>query len=125
MNQSRRNFSSSLLGQRLIEAGYLTDKQLREAMAAQAETGLLLGEVCMLKGWLSYAQLKECLPNLRSKTGEKLLALGYITMEQLWLALFEQRQTGVKLGTILVERGWIDQAILENVIGSNARARSN
>ena len=125
MNESRRVFSSSLIGQRLIEAGYLSEPQLREALQAQAETGLLLGEVCMLKGWLSYPHLKECLPSLRSKLGEKLLALGYITIEQLWLALFEQRQSGVKLGAILVDRGWIDQSVLDSVIGVSARARSD
>jgi len=124
MNPPRRNFSSSLIGQRLIEAGYLTEQQLREALAAQSETGLLLGEVCMLKGWLTYEQLKECLPSLRNKAGEKLLALGYITMEQLWLALFEQRQSGVKLGAILVDRGWIDQSILDSVLKSGPRASS-
>jgi hypothetical protein len=112
---NERSFSSSLIGQRLIEAGYLTEAQLREALAAQADTGLLLGEICMLKGWLDYGQLKECLPKLRSKLGERLLALGYITMEQLWLAIFEQRQSGDRLGAILVERGWIDKAALDTV----------
>lgn len=124
MKESSQPFSSSLIGQRLIEAGYLTEPQLREALAAQSETGLLLGEVCMLKGWLTYEQLKECLPSLRTKAGEKLLALGYITMEQLWLALFEQRQTGVKLGAILVERGWIDKAALDSVLAEPLRRRS-
>ncbi len=121
MPESSRTFSSSLIGQRLIEAGYLTDKQLKEALEAQAETGLLLGEVCMLKGWLSYAQVKECLPTLRSKLGEKLLALGYISIEQLWLALLEQRQTGLRLGAILTDRGWIDRTVLESVIPAAAK----
>jgi type IV pilus assembly protein PilB len=121
MPNASRSFSSSLIGQRLIEAGYLTDLQLKEALAAQVETGLLLGEVCMLKGWLTYPQVKECLPTLRSKLGEKLLALGYITIEQLWLALFEQRQTGVRLGAILVDRGWVDRAVLDTVLPAPAR----
>jgi len=114
--QTVRQFSSSLIGQRLIEAGYLTEEKLREALKAQTETGLLLGEVCLLKGWLSYPQLKECLPSLRSRLGERLLALGYITIEQLWLALLEQRHSGHKLGEILVERGWLDRAVLDNFI---------
>ncbi len=121
MPDSSRTFSSSLIGQRLIEAGYLTDKQLKEALEAQAETGLLLGEVCMLKGWLSYSQVKECLPTLRSKLGEKLLALGYISIEQLWLALLEQRQTGLRLGVILTDRGWIDRTVLDSVIPATAK----
>lgn len=115
MKQPRR-FASSLIGQRLLEAGYLTEPQLRQALAAQNETGLLFGEVCLLKGWLNYDQLKECLPSLRSKIGERLLSLWYISMEQLWLALFEQRQTGQKLGAILVDRGWIDRTVLANLM---------
>ncbi len=120
MKESAHHFASSLIGQRLIEAGYLTEAQLREALEAQEKTGLLLGEVCMLKGWLSYSQLKECLPQLRTRLGEKLLALGYITMEQLWLAILEQRQTGHKLGEILVRRGWIDRSVLDFVLATPA-----
>lgn len=116
MEQTLPRFASSLIGQRLIEAGYLTEAQLREALSAQQETGLLLGEVCMLKGWLNYAQLKECLPSLRSRLGERLLSLGYITMEQLWLALLEQRHSGHKLGEILVDRGWLDRSVLLNFV---------
>ena len=114
--QPTRSFSSSLIGQRLIEAGYLSEEQLREALKAQTETGLLLGEVCILKGWLTYQQVKECLPTLRSRLGERLLSTGYVTMEQLWLALLEQRHSGMRLGDILVNRGWIDQSILKQVL---------
>ncbi len=116
MSVSRPPFKSSLIGQRLIEAGYLTREQLTEALGRQNETGLLLGEVCLLKGWLSYQQLKDCLPTLRSKLGERLISNGYISIEQLWLALLEQRHTGDKLGDILINRGWIDNSVLNQVL---------
>lgn len=116
MSVSRSPFKSSLIGQRLIEAGYLTREQLTEALGRQNETGLLLGEVCLLKGWLSYQQLKDCLPTVRSKLGERLISSGYITIEQLWLALLEQRHTGDKLGDILINRGWIDNSVLNQVL---------
>lgn len=114
--KSKRPFASSLIGQRMIEAGYLTDEQLREALVAQAETGLLLGEVCILKEWLTYQQVKECLPELRTRLGERLMAHGYITMEQLWLALLEQRHSGWRLGEILVSRGWVDKVTLDKFV---------
>ncbi len=114
--KEKAKLNASLIGQRLIERGYLKGEQLDEALKLQRETGLLLGEVCLLKGWVSYEQLKQCLPSLRSKLGEKLLALGYITIEQLWLALLEQRHSGEKLGEILVVRGWVDRAVLNTVI---------
>ncbi len=108
-----RQFAASFIGQRLLEAGYITEEQLKAALVHQVETGLLLGEVCLLKGWVSYAQLKECLPSLRSRIGDRLLSLGYITAEQLWLALVEQRQSGLRLGDILINRGWVDRSALE------------
>jgi len=114
--KTTRRFTSSLIGQRMIEAGFLTEEQLREALVAQVETGLLLGEVCILKGWLTYKQVKECLPDLRSRLGEKLMAHGYITMEQLWLALLEQRHSGWRLGEILVDRGWVDKVALDKLL---------
>jgi hypothetical protein len=107
MSSSGRKFNSRLIGQRLIEAGYLSREQLDEALIRQYETGLLLGEICLLSDWITYAELKACLPPLRSRLGERLLALGYINMEQLWLALLEQRQTGQKLGEVLIVRGWL------------------
>jgi type IV pilus assembly protein PilB len=115
-NNRQPLFSSSLIGQRLIEAGYLTEDHLQKALHLQKETGLLLGEVCLLQGWITYGQLKECLPNLRTKLGDKLLAHGLLTMEQLWMAILEQRLTGAKLGEIVVDRGWIDQARLNEIM---------
>src|ERR1700749_4104755 len=105
--------NSSLIGQRLVEAGYLTKEQLKEALHTQKETAFLLGEVCIFKGWLTYKQLQECLPPLRTKLGHRLLADKHVTIEQLLLALLEQRVTGQKLGDILVERGWVARMIIE------------
>ena len=113
MTKPKREFSSSLIGQRLIEAGYLTQEQLDKALAQQAETGLLFGEVCLLHGWITYAQLKECLPPMRSKIGQRLLEAGVITMEQLYMALLEQRHSGHRLGHILIARGWVDESKLD------------
>lgn len=114
--KGKAKLHASLIGQRLIESGFLKSEQLEEALKLQKETGLLLGEICLLKGWVTYQQLKDCLPSLRSKLGEKLLALGYITIEQLWLAILEQRHSGDRLGEILVVRGWVDRSVIESVV---------
>src|SRR5262249_10870178 len=87
----RDDLTAGLIGQRLIEAGYLTREQLQEALDEQRRTAMLLGEVCILRGWLTYEQVRECLPNIRSRLGNRLLAEKRITMEQLWLAILEQR----------------------------------
>jgi hypothetical protein len=124
METRTANLQSSLIGQRLIESGLLSGDQLSEALKIQFETGLLFGEVCLLKGWLTYPSLKGCLPTMRSRLGEKLLSHGYITMEQLWMALLEQRHSGQKLGDILVSRGWIDRAALD-AVSPTGRASKN
>jgi hypothetical protein len=115
-NPVTRRFTSSMIGQRLIEAGYINEQQLREALSAQVETGLLLGEICMLKGWINYSQLRECLPPMRSRIGERLLAVGLINIQQLWMAILEQRNSGERLGEILVSRGWVDVAMLNKFV---------
>ncbi|HEY9772390.1 MAG TPA: hypothetical protein V6C81_01125 [Planktothrix sp.] len=114
--------NASLIGQRLIESGYITQKQLDEALTAQRETGLLLGEICLLKGWFTHRELERCLPKMRSRLGERLMSLGYITIEQLWIALLEQRHSGEKLGEILIARGWLDRTVLEEVVAVHKRA---
>ncbi len=114
---------ASLIGQRLLESGLLSEEKLIEALQLQTETGLLLGEICLLKGWLPYSGLKECLPPMRSRLGERLLGLGYIGMEQLWLAILEQRHCGEKLGEILVRRGWVDRQIIETVAANKVAVK--
>jgi hypothetical protein len=112
---NKRRLNAGLIGSRLIEAGYLTREQLQEALVAQRETGLLLGEVCMIRGWLTYDQLAECLRPTRAKLGNKLVARDKITIQQLWMALLEQRVSGEKLGQILLRRGWVNEHTLENI----------
>ena len=114
-SQQEKELQPGLIGQRLIEAGYLTKEQLHEALLAQKETALLLGEVCMLRGWLTIEQLSHCLRPARSKLGTKLLQAGKITIDQLWISLLEQRHTGARLGEILVSRGWIDEETLKSL----------
>lgn len=122
--ETRKQLHSGLIGQRLIEAGYLTKEQLREALAEQERTALLLGEVCLLRGWFTFDQLKECLPPLRNKIGNTLLAHKIINMEQLWLALLEQRMSGLKLGEILINRGWAKKADIERAEAARLKDRA-
>ena len=111
----KRKLNAGLIGQRLIEAGYLTREQLQEALSVQQETALLLGEVCLLRGWLTWEQLDECLRPVRSRLGNRLLSSGKITIEQLFVAILEQRRSGERLGAILVQRGWIDEESLKTI----------
>lgn len=107
--------NAGLIGRRLVEKGLITKQQLRDALIEQHEKSILLGEVCLLNGWITFEQLKTCLPAQRTRLGNKLLENQLITAEQLWLAILEQRQSGRKLGSILVSRGWVSQGDIDRL----------
>ena len=48
--------------------------------------------------------------------GEKLIALKVITQEQLNKVLTEQKETGQRLGEILVDKGYATQEQIENAL---------
>ena len=53
----------------------------------------------------------------RKKLGEILVAQGLITQEQLLISLKEHKNTGVSLGTILVQFGFVSEDDLNGVLG--------
>ncbi|NJK63796.1 MAG: hypothetical protein HC921_14900 [Synechococcaceae cyanobacterium SM2_3_1] len=95
------------LGQRLVKAGLLTQAQLAQALREQQQTHMKLGEVCMQHGWLTPADLYSFTSSQELSLGEILVALGYLELDQLRVALAQQRRFGRKLGEILVWKGWL------------------
>jgi hypothetical protein len=55
----------------------------------------------------------------RERLGELLLRLGVLTQAQLVGALREQSRTGVRLGQILVDHGYVDEATLYDALAKN------
>lgn len=95
------------LGQRLVKSGLLTQAQLAQALREQQQTHMKLGEVCMQHGWLTPADLYSFTSSQELSLGEILVALGYLELDQLRVALAQQRRFGRKLGEILVWKGWL------------------
>lgn len=110
------------LGARLVRAGYITEKQLEQALAFQKQEGTLLGETLVSHHFLTREQFSRfILLNPGSRLGELLIDRGFLTREQLSDALAYQQRYGGRLGTICVTRGFLtEQQLRETLEQRNA-----
>ncbi len=111
------------LGQQLVEAGLLSEDQLLDALSQQKQQpDKLLGQVLIESGFLSTADFDRFMQarmSIQQPLGELLVTRGAITREQLHAALSVQMQSGASakpLGMLLVELGSIDQTALDDII---------
>jgi len=118
------------LGELLVAEELLTEDELEQALAEQAKTGRLLGQIIVANGYLSAFSLARVLseqhgvqlspkegapaspslvPSQPDKAwrplGKLLVDLKLLTESQLDRALTAQREDGGRLGEILVSRG--------------------
>ncbi|HEY9748030.1 MAG TPA: hypothetical protein V6C63_05100 [Allocoleopsis sp.] len=59
---------------------------------------------------------RPSLSQSRKLLGEQLIEAGYITAAQRDVALHDQKSTGLRLGEILLMRGWLDEATLNTFL---------
>ena len=131
------------LGEHLVERGFILTSELETALAEQRRSGRKLGEILVAHGALTGSQLTRVLveqAGLRFEDSEAeptaaaapagpseiepwrplgrvLVARGAIAEAELEEALHVQRETGRRLGEILVERGYVTaQALVSAVI---------
>ena len=64
------------------------------------------------------------LPTSRRKLGELLIEQGVITKDQLTIALTEQQKNNVKLGKILVDLGFVSEAVMRDFLSKSYRQES-
>ncbi|WP_224957108.1 Ig-like domain-containing protein [Geomonas subterranea] len=114
-----------LLGSLLVLSGKITAAQLDHAIAEHQRTGERLGEVFIRLGMLTEIQLKGLLElqhNQESpastplRLGELLVSSGFITRQQLDLALAKQSRTGQKLGEVIVAEGFARRSQINHVV---------
>ena len=105
-----------LLGALLVRSGRITGEQLDRAIAEQKKTGEKLGEVFTRLGMLTERQLAALIEFQHNqgeatsgplKLGELLVSSGYISRDQLDVALYKQSLSHKKIGEVLVEEGYI------------------
>ena len=109
------------LGDLLVEAGLITEAQLRDALRDQSTTNghVPLGELLIQQGLLSREQLKDALDGAGKwpRLGDVLVRGGAITAEQLQSALAQQKKHKIPLGQLLVRLGHITDERMRQALG--------
>ena len=104
------------LGETLVDTGIITDEQLQQALAEQRDSGRKLGRVLTDLGLCTQEDITRALQEQmrRIRIGDLLIDYGHIDEGQLEQALTRQKQTGRKLGQVLVDMELVSrQQILE------------
>jgi hypothetical protein len=129
------------LGTLLADEGLLTETELELALDEQRRTGRLLGQIVVDRGYLSAFSLARVLsaqhgvelrtpepepepapqlaevPSTWRPLGRLLVEKGLIEQTELAEALLQQNDTNGRLGEILIERGAITGAELAHALG--------
>ena len=141
MESAALQFPWRQLGELLVAEELLTVDELEQALAEQARTGRLLGQIIVSNGYLSAFSLARVLSDqhgvhLTPKEGTStplaavpsepaqawrplgtlLVDLEFLTESQLERALAVQREEGGRLGEILVTRGLLSGAELAHAL---------
>jgi hypothetical protein len=129
------------LGELLVAQELLTEDELEQALAEQASSGRLLGQILVKNGYLSAFSLARVLSEqhgvrLQARTeaatpeppaqleaarewrplGKVLVERGFVTESQLERALAVQREENGRLGEILVSRGLLSGSELAQAL---------
>lgn len=123
-----------LIGQIMLEAGVITEEQLKEALDHQKVWGGKIGENLIRKGYISEPELRHFLNIQFVQNGEGrwikndknngnyrligqiMLEAGIITEAQLKDALEHQKMTGGKIGDNLIRKGYVSESELEHFL---------
>ncbi len=116
----RNNGRKVKIGELLIQEGVVTPEQIEQALVVQKtrHPAPPLGEICVELGFVSPATLNKILSkhHERIPLGEMLVHLGMANQDQVNAALEIQRETKKKLGTIMVEQGYLTTNALVGVL---------
>lgn len=108
------------LGDLLIQEKLVTQEQLDEALRVQStlKTYIPLGQILMMRGWLTRAQLTTVLRRhrKRARLGEMLVRAKRITEAQLETALAQQKQLRQPLGRVLMSLGYLTEETMREAL---------
>ncbi|HEY9706621.1 MAG TPA: WecB/TagA/CpsF family glycosyltransferase, partial [Oculatellaceae cyanobacterium] len=111
----------------LVESGLLTQEQLKTAFSEQKVTGLRLSEFITKKGWLKGQTVEFLMQKLLlsekavvqaddKRLGHYLIEAGLLNPIQIEAALSEQKESGLRLGELIVKKGWLKEQTIEFII---------
>jgi len=122
------------LGECLMELGYLSEAQLREALDVQSQLrGILLGQVLLRMNRLSLSDLDRAVGlqcRLRAdfgdhqfrRMGDLLVEEGFIAHMDLLEALVEQKRLrGARIGEVLMEMGLLTVVQLDEAVAAQLK----
>jgi hypothetical protein len=107
-------------GELLVDEALITPDQLTEALRVQRTLANYtpLGEVLMMRGWLTRTQLTSLLRRhrKRARLGDLLVRAKRITPEQLQTALARQQQVRQPLGRTLMALGYVTEITMREAL---------
>ncbi|HEX7226650.1 MAG TPA: ATPase, T2SS/T4P/T4SS family, partial [Candidatus Binatia bacterium] len=116
------------IGDLLTQEGLLTAEQLAKSIAIQKQQGSTepIGKICVSLGFVAPTDLEKVLIKHRRRIplGELLVHLGLLTPGQVHSALEQQKKLNPhkKLGAVLIEKGYIDEAGLIRALYEQSQA---
>ncbi|HEU4638576.1 MAG TPA: hypothetical protein VFS84_06960, partial [Candidatus Binatia bacterium] len=116
------------IGDLLTQEGLLTAEQLAKSIAIQKQQDSAepIGKVCVSLGFVAPTDLEKLLVKHRRRIplGELLVHLGLLTPSQVQSALDQQKELNPhkKLGAVLIEKGYIDEAALIRALYEQSQA---
>jgi len=121
-----RQDSRVKIGELLIQEGYLTERQLKEAILRQQQEQTEctayqpLGEICVKLKFITRMDLEHILRKhkKRIQLGDLLTNTGLLTCEQVNEVLELQKMQGQRFGKIVIDLGYISEADLINSLST-------
>jgi type II secretory ATPase GspE/PulE/Tfp pilus assembly ATPase PilB-like protein len=108
------------LGELLVQEEFITRQQLEEILTFQRRLAVYkpLGEICTDMGLISRLELKDILAKHQKRIllGDLLVNMGIVNEQQVTEALKAQRESGKRLGEILIEKGFATHASLADAL---------
>jgi type IV pilus assembly protein PilB len=111
------------IGQFLLQKGLVDEDQLAHAIREQKRTGLHLSKILTRLGFISEEKMAAILGEQlqvseHKRIGELLVEKNYITVEQRDKALEEQKKTGLRLGKMLMQLGFMTEERLIEILSA-------
>jgi len=111
------------IGELLVQKGLIDEDQLAHAIGEQKRTGIHLNKIMTRLGFVSEDQMTAILgeqlqTSEHKRIGELLVEKGYITIEQRDRALEEQKKTGLRLGKMLMQLGFMTEERLIEILSA-------
>ena len=112
------------IGDRMVRRGFITKEQLETALQYQKDHNILLGQALVELKFTTQESLVSFLNSDESSTiGEKMLAMNYITRDQLYEILDYQKVHGGRFGQIGISRGFFTEEQLNDVLTSKPKTK--